>query len=65
MCTSPDEDMKKDGFDFQVGALNACFLAKRNFQVDVYEAREGKWVMENGRSFRLFDPCLWAFWKKL
>lgn len=23
-----------------VGALNACFLAKRNFQVDVYEARE-------------------------
>ncbi|XP_037677960.1 kynurenine 3-monooxygenase isoform X1 [Choloepus didactylus] len=23
-----------------VGSLNACFLAKRNFQVDVYEARE-------------------------
>uniref|UniRef100_A0A8C0XQI8 Kynurenine 3-monooxygenase n=1 Tax=Castor canadensis TaxID=51338 RepID=A0A8C0XQI8_CASCN len=23
-----------------VGALNACFLARRNFQVDVYEARE-------------------------
>lgn len=28
-----------------VGALNACFLAKRNFQVDVYEAREGKTML--------------------
>lgn len=26
----------------QVGALNACFFARRGFQVDVYEAREGK-----------------------
>lgn len=25
-----------------MGALNACFFAKRGFHVDVYEAREGK-----------------------
>lgn len=27
----------------QVGALNACFLAKRGFNVDVFEAREGRY----------------------
>lgn len=27
---------------FQVGALNACFFAKRGFQVEVFEAREGR-----------------------
>ncbi|CAO2638545.1 Kynurenine 3-monooxygenase [Lemmus lemmus] len=45
----------KDGFDFQVGALNACFLAKRNFQVDVYEAREDIRVakLTRGRSINL------------
>lgn len=31
--------------------MNACFLAKRNFQVDVYEAREGESVMENEEGF--------------
>uniref|UniRef100_A0A8C8TGI4 Kynurenine 3-monooxygenase n=1 Tax=Peromyscus maniculatus bairdii TaxID=230844 RepID=A0A8C8TGI4_PERMB len=38
-----------------VGALNACFLAKRNFQVDVYEAREDIRVAEftRGRSINL------------
>uniref|UniRef100_A0A8C6RD50 Kynurenine 3-monooxygenase n=1 Tax=Nannospalax galili TaxID=1026970 RepID=A0A8C6RD50_NANGA len=36
-------------------ALNACFLAKRNFQVDVYEAREDIRVAEfvRGRSINL------------
>lgn len=29
-------------FPLQVGALNACFLAKRGFNVDVFEAREGR-----------------------
>lgn len=40
---------------FQVGALNACFLAKRNFQVDVYEAREDIRVakLTRGRSINL------------
>lgn len=28
-------------FTLQVGALNACFLAKRGFNVEVFEAREG------------------------
>ncbi|XP_005608001.1 kynurenine 3-monooxygenase isoform X1 [Equus przewalskii] len=38
-----------------VGSLNACFLAKRNFQVDVYEAREDIRVAEfaRGRSINL------------
>ncbi|XP_075845332.1 kynurenine 3-monooxygenase isoform X2 [Microtus pennsylvanicus] len=38
-----------------VGALNACFLAKRNFQVDVYEAREDIRVAKStrGRSINL------------
>nr|XP_017530418.2 LOW QUALITY PROTEIN: kynurenine 3-monooxygenase [Manis javanica] len=38
-----------------VGALNACFLAKRNFQVDVYEAREDIRVAKfaRGRSINL------------
>ncbi|CAH6789554.1 Kmo [Phodopus roborovskii] len=38
-----------------VGALNACFLAKRNFQVDVYEAREDIRVAQftQGRSINL------------
>lgn len=38
-----------------VGALNACFLAKRNFQVDVYEAREDIRVANfmRGRSINL------------
>lgn len=38
--------MKKTCFDSQVGSLNACFFAKRNFQVDVYEAREGKTILK-------------------
>lgn len=29
----------------QVGALNACFFARRGFHVDVYEAREGKFSL--------------------
>ncbi|XP_047376582.1 kynurenine 3-monooxygenase [Sciurus carolinensis] len=38
-----------------VGSLNACFLAKRNFQVDVYEAREDIRVANfaRGRSINL------------
>ncbi|KAM6217442.1 kynurenine 3-monooxygenase [Rhynchocyon petersi] len=38
-----------------VGSLNACFLAKRNFQVDVYEAREDIRVAKfaRGRSINL------------
>ncbi|XP_059533832.1 kynurenine 3-monooxygenase isoform X2 [Myotis daubentonii] len=38
-----------------VGSLNACFLAKRNFQVDVYEAREDIRVAQlaRGRSINL------------
>ncbi|KAF5914085.1 hypothetical protein HPG69_010244, partial [Diceros bicornis minor] len=38
-----------------VGSLNACFLAKRNFQVDVYEAREDIRLAEfaRGRSINL------------
>ncbi|XP_004711821.1 kynurenine 3-monooxygenase [Echinops telfairi] len=38
-----------------VGSLNACFLAKRNFQVDVYEAREDIRVTKfaRGRSINL------------
>ncbi|XP_024431740.2 LOW QUALITY PROTEIN: kynurenine 3-monooxygenase [Desmodus rotundus] len=38
-----------------VGSLNACFLAKRNFQVDVYEAREDIRVAKSarGRSINL------------
>ncbi|XP_053523261.1 kynurenine 3-monooxygenase isoform X3 [Artibeus jamaicensis] len=38
-----------------VGSLNACFLAKRNFQVDVYEAREDIRVAKAacGRSINL------------
>ncbi|XP_013012736.2 kynurenine 3-monooxygenase isoform X1 [Cavia porcellus] len=38
-----------------VGALNACFLAKRNFQVDLYEAREDMRVAKSaqGRSINL------------
>uniref|UniRef100_A0A8C3VI12 Kynurenine 3-monooxygenase n=1 Tax=Catagonus wagneri TaxID=51154 RepID=A0A8C3VI12_9CETA len=38
-----------------VGSLNACFLAKRNFQVDVYEAREDIRVTQlaRGRSINL------------
>ncbi|GAB5583358.1 kynurenine 3-monooxygenase [Prionailurus iriomotensis] len=38
-----------------VGSLNACFLAKRNFQVDVYEAREDLRVAKfaRGRSINL------------
>ncbi|MBZ3871578.1 Kynurenine 3-monooxygenase, partial [Sciurus carolinensis] len=37
------------------GSLNACFLAKRNFQVDVYEAREDIRVANfaRGRSINL------------
>ncbi|XP_055439212.1 kynurenine 3-monooxygenase [Bubalus kerabau] len=39
----------------QVGSLNACFLAKRNFQVDIYEAREDIRVTKSarGRSINL------------
>ncbi|KAJ8776365.1 hypothetical protein J1605_015663 [Eschrichtius robustus] len=38
-----------------VGSLNACFLAKRNFQVNVYEAREDIRVTKfaRGRSINL------------
>ncbi|XP_010835026.1 PREDICTED: kynurenine 3-monooxygenase [Bison bison bison] len=38
-----------------VGSLNACFLAKRNFQVDIYEAREDIRVTKSarGRSINL------------
>ncbi|XP_006868642.1 PREDICTED: kynurenine 3-monooxygenase [Chrysochloris asiatica] len=38
-----------------VGSLNACFLAKRNFHVDVYEAREDIRVSKftRGRSINL------------
>ncbi|XDA81580.1 hypothetical protein R6Z07F_011509 [Ovis aries] len=38
-----------------VGSLNACFLAKRNFQVDIYEAREDIRVTKfaRGRSINL------------
>ncbi|XP_053461699.1 kynurenine 3-monooxygenase isoform X2 [Nycticebus coucang] len=38
-----------------VGSLNACFLAKRNFQVDIYEAREDIRVATctRGRSINL------------
>uniref|UniRef100_A0A8D1DD68 Kynurenine 3-monooxygenase n=1 Tax=Sus scrofa TaxID=9823 RepID=A0A8D1DD68_PIG len=38
-----------------VGSLNACFLAKRNFQVDVYESREDIRMAEfaRGRSINL------------
>ncbi|XP_021571128.1 LOW QUALITY PROTEIN: kynurenine 3-monooxygenase [Carlito syrichta] len=38
-----------------VGSLNACFLAKRSFQVDVYEAREDMRVatLTRGRSINL------------
>ncbi|XP_069890363.1 kynurenine 3-monooxygenase isoform X1 [Dipodomys merriami] len=38
-----------------VGALNACFLAKRNFQVEIYEAREDIRVAQSvrGRSINL------------
>lgn len=38
-----------------VGTLNACFLAKRNFQVDLYEAREDIRVAKSarGRSINL------------
>uniref|UniRef100_A0A8C5UNU6 Kynurenine 3-monooxygenase n=1 Tax=Microcebus murinus TaxID=30608 RepID=A0A8C5UNU6_MICMU len=38
-----------------VGSLNACFLAKRNFQIDVYEAREDIRVTKftRGRSINL------------
>ncbi|XP_028387217.1 LOW QUALITY PROTEIN: kynurenine 3-monooxygenase [Phyllostomus discolor] len=38
-----------------VGSLNACFLAKRNFQVDVYEAREDIRMAKSarGRSINL------------
>ncbi|XP_062938957.1 kynurenine 3-monooxygenase [Cynocephalus volans] len=39
----------------QVGSLSACFLAQRNFQVDVYEAREDIRVAKfaRGRSINL------------
>ncbi|XP_059002686.1 LOW QUALITY PROTEIN: kynurenine 3-monooxygenase [Mustela lutreola] len=39
----------------EVGSLNACFFAKRNFQVDVYEAREDIRVAKfaRGRSINL------------
>ncbi|KAL6042236.1 hypothetical protein STEG23_021557, partial [Scotinomys teguina] len=48
-------DLKKHNTEEEVGALNACFLAKRNFQVDVYEAREDIRVAEftRGRSINL------------
>ncbi|XP_055275680.1 kynurenine 3-monooxygenase isoform X2 [Moschus berezovskii] len=38
-----------------VGSLHACFLAKRNFQVDIYEAREDIRVTKSarGRSINL------------
>nr|KAF6395308.1 kynurenine 3-monooxygenase [Rousettus aegyptiacus] len=38
-----------------VGSLNACFFAKRNFQVDVYEARQDVRVANfaRGRSINL------------
>uniref|UniRef100_A0A2K6MHH9 Kynurenine 3-monooxygenase n=1 Tax=Rhinopithecus bieti TaxID=61621 RepID=A0A2K6MHH9_RHIBE len=38
-----------------VGSLQACFLAKRNFQIDVYEAREDPRVADftRGRSINL------------
>ncbi|KAF4018371.1 hypothetical protein G4228_009899 [Cervus hanglu yarkandensis] len=42
-----------------VGSLNACFLAKRNFQVNVYEAREDIRVTKSarGRSINLALSC--------
>lgn len=34
-------------FTLQVGSLNACFLAKRGFNVEVFEAREGSSLFKN------------------
>ncbi|KAM5237694.1 kynurenine 3-monooxygenase [Ctenodactylus gundi] len=53
-CNSPRKRVAVIGGGL-VGALNACFLAKRNFQVDVYEAREDIRVVKSarGRSINL------------